>query len=129
VLCGGYVLAAWAVLFLLSPYLLVAFDAHGDSARIVTFFCAWGVTAWIFIGALFVANTAFNNLGFPLLSTAFNWGRATLGTIPFVTVGARLYGVEGGMMGIALGAALFGLAAVLVAYVAVDRLAKRMKPA
>jgi len=128
-LCTGYVLAAWAVLFLLSPSLLVAFDAHGDSARIVMFFCAWGVTAWIFIGALFVANTAFNNLGFPLLSTAFNWGRATLGTIPFVTVGARTHGVEGGMIGIALGAALFGLVAVLAAYVAVDRLAKRMKPA
>jgi len=128
-LCTGYVLAAWVVLFLVSPYLLVAFDAHGDSARIVTFFCAWGVTAWIFIGALFVANTAFNNLGFPLLSTAFNWGRATLGTIPFVTVGARMHGVEGGMIGIALGAALFGLVAVLAAYVAVDRLAKRMKPA
>ena len=43
----------------------------------------------MFHGALYVANSAFNNLGFPLLATAFNWGKATLGTIPFAMAGAR----------------------------------------
>ena len=73
------------------------------------FFCRFGASAWVFITCLFVANTAFNNLGFPLLAMLFNWGRATLGTIPFVTLGARWGGVEGAILGFAAGAAVFGL--------------------
>jgi putative MATE family efflux protein len=131
VLAVGYVLVAWAVLFLVSPGINWAFDATGENARLVTFFCRYGVMAWVFITCLFVANTAFNNLGFPLLATAFNWGRATLGTIPFATVGARLggreHGVEGAMLGITLGAAIFGLGAVIAAYWVTARLAKRIE--
>jgi putative MATE family efflux protein len=129
----GYVLIAWAILFLVSPWINWAFDAQGESARLITFFCAYGVSAWLFITCLFVANTAFNNLGFPLLATAFNWGRATLGTIPFVTLGAKLggpeHGVEGAMLGVAAGAAIFGLGAVAAAYWVTARLAKRIERA
>ena len=82
--------------------------------------------AWLFLACLFVANVSFNNLGFPVLSMAFNWARATLGTIPFVTVGARYGGVQGGMLGFALGAAVFGLIAVATAYAVTWRLAKAM---
>jgi hypothetical protein len=55
---------------------------------------------------------------------AFNWARATLGTIPFVTIGARYGGVKGGMLGFAIGAAVFGLIAVATAYAVTWRLAK-----
>ncbi len=123
----AYVLAAWALLFLATPFIIFAFKAQGDSARFLSFFCAFGVSAWLFIACLFVANTAFNNLGFPVLATAFNWGRATFGTIPFVTIGAKYWGVEGGMMGATAGAALFGLAAVATAYWVTARLAKKIK--
>jgi putative MATE family efflux protein len=127
----GYVLVAWLVLFLVSPWINWAFDAHGENARLVTFFCTYGVAAWVFITCLFVANTAFNNLGFPLLATLFNWGRATLGTIPFATIGAKLggpeHGVEGVLVGITVGAAIFGLGAVATAYWVTGRLAKRME--
>jgi putative MATE family efflux protein len=130
-LAVGYVLVAWAVLVLVSPWINWAFDATGENARLVTFFCRYGVAAWVFITCLFVANTAFNNLGSPLLATAFNWGRATLGTIPFATIGARLggaeHGVEGAMLGITAGAAIFGLGAVAVAYWVTARLAKRVE--
>ena len=104
-----------------------AFDAQGDNARLVIFFCRYGVVAWLFMACLFVANTAFNNLGFPLLATVFNWGRATLGTIPFVALGAHLGGGTrrgGRMLGAALGAAVFGVGAVAAAYRATARLAK-----
>jgi putative MATE family efflux protein len=124
VLSIGYVLFAWAVLALAAPALIAAFDAQGESAKYVAFYCRYGVSAWIFLGCLFVANTAFNNLGFPVLSMAFNWARATLGTIPFVTIGARYGGVQGGLMGFALGCAIFGLLAVATAYAATWRLAK-----
>ena len=72
---------------------------------------------------LYVANAAFNNLGFPLLSTVFNWGRATLGTIPFVIYGAAQGGVAGGMLGLAAGAAIFSIAAVFTAFYCIRRLA------
>jgi putative MATE family efflux protein len=120
----GYVLVAWAALALAAPWLVWSFDATGESADYVTFYCHYGVVAWLFLACLFVANTAFNNLGFPVLTMAFNWGRATLGTIPFVTLGAHNGGVQGGLIGVALGCAVFGLIAVAAAYAAIARLAK-----
>jgi Na+-driven multidrug efflux pump len=124
ILSIGYVLFAWALLGFAAPALIAAFDAKGESAQYVAFFCRYGVSAWLFLACLFVANAAFNNLGFPLLSMAFNWARATLGTIPFVTVGVRYGGVQGGLIGFALGCAVFGLMAVATAYAATWRLAK-----
>jgi putative MATE family efflux protein len=127
ILSIGYVLFAWGALALAAPFLVSAFDAKGDSAAYLTFYCRYGVVAWLFLACLFVANTAFNNLGFPLLTMAFNWGRATLGTIPFVTLGARYGGVRGGLIGVALGCALFGVIAVAMAYAATERLTKALE--
>ena len=127
VLSTAYVFVAWAALALSAPLLAQAFDAKGESADYVQFYCEYGVSAWLFLSCLFVANTAFNNLGFPFLTMAFNWGRATLGTIPFVTVGARYGGVKGGIVGVALGCAVFGLIAVATAYVTTARLARGAK--
>jgi putative MATE family efflux protein len=124
----GYVLVAWAALAMATPWILAAFDAQGESAGYVAFYCRYGVVAWLFLACLFVANTAFNNLGFPLLSMIFNWGRATLGTIPFVTLGVRYGGVKGGILGIAIGCAVFGVIAVLAAYGTTARLARRLQP-
>jgi len=127
ILSVGYVLIAWGLLAIAAPWLVSAFDAKGDSAAYVTFYCHYGVVAWLFLACLFVANTAFNNLGFPVLTMAFNWGRATLGTIPFVTFGARYGGVKGGLIGVALGCAVFGLIAVAAAYATTARLSKRLQ--
>jgi putative MATE family efflux protein len=120
-----YVLCIWGVLFFGAPGINSLFGAHGETAELVTFFCHWGAAAWFFLGCIFTANAAFNNLGFPVLSTVFNWGRATLGTIPFVTIGARMWGPEGGLIGIVAGAALFGVFAVGTSYWATNRLASR----
>ncbi|HEY8580286.1 MAG TPA: MATE family efflux transporter [Beijerinckiaceae bacterium] len=127
VLVAGYTLAVWLLLWLGSPLLLRLFAAEGPTADLILFFCRIGAAQWLFLGWLFVANAAFNNLGFAFLSTVFNWGRATLGTIPFVTLGARWGGPEGGLLGIVLGAAVFGLASIIAAYVVVRRLEARDK--
>ena len=129
ILSIGYVLFAWAVLALAEPALVAAFEAKGESAEYLAFYCRYGVVAWIFLACLFVANVSFNNLGFPVLSMVFNWARATLGTIPFVTFGAHYGGVKGGLIGVALGCALFGLIAVAAAYVTTARLSKRSQAA
>jgi putative MATE family efflux protein len=122
-----YVVAVAILLRLAAPLIVKLFRAQGDTAELLTFVCAYGGVLWLFLGAIFVANAAFNNLGFPFLSTLFNWGRATLGTLPFVTAGAARFGPEGGYMGLILGSALFGAGAVITAYYVTDRLAKRHK--
>jgi len=80
---------------------------------------------WFFNGLLFVANASFNNLGFPLLSTAFNWGRATLGTMPFAVWGAKLAGPQGVIAGIGVGSLVFGLAALVTAFWTIGALERR----
>ncbi len=115
------VVVAWALLAALQPFVVTAFSATGVTADLIRLFCGWLAASFLFTGSLFVANAAFNNLGFPLLSTGFNWGRATLGTIPFVTLGAS-YGPAGVLFGQAAGSVVFGIAAVLVAFRVVGRL-------
>ena len=109
------VAVAWAVLALAQGFLVAAFSADGPAEHLIRAFCDWIAAGFFFVGALFVANTAFNNLGRPLLSTAFNWARATLGTIPFAWYGAR-YGPIGVLAGQALGSAIFGSLALLWAF-------------
>ena len=70
---------------------------------------------FFFNGVIFVSNAAFNNLGHPFYSTIVNWGRHTLGTIPFVLVGAAWYGAPGVLIGQFIGGAVFAVIAVLLA--------------
>ena len=128
-LAVGYALVAWGALALAAPAVVAGFGAQGASADFVLLFCRYGAAAWVFVSCLFVANTAFNNLGFPVLAMIFNWGRATLGTIPFVTLGARWFGIEGALVGLILGAAIFGLGGVAVAFGITGRLAREIESA
>ena len=105
------------------------FKAEGMTADLVRFFCTISGFSWFFIGLLFVANASFNNLGFPLFSTAFNWARATLGMAPFAVAGATFAGPEGALLGIGVGSAPFGLAAILTAFGAIRRLERRARTA
>jgi Na+-driven multidrug efflux pump len=107
--------AAWLLLALLQNPIIAMFSLSGVAAEIVHAFCSWIAGSFLFMGALFVANAAFNNLGRPLWSTAFNWGRATLGTIPFAWWGAQ-YGPVQVLAGQAFGAVLFGSLAMVVAF-------------
>ena len=121
----GYCLVMWAVLALGRNSIAGIFGASPQTAAYVGYFCLYGAAAWVFIGLLFVANTAFNNLGFPIYSTLFNWGRATLGTMPLVVVGAQLWGFQGVLVAIIAGAAIFGISGVLVAFQAIRKLELR----
>jgi putative MATE family efflux protein len=128
VLTTIYVVLVWGLLALAAPLVNAMFNATGATADLVAFFCNYGAAAWLFLGFIFVSNAAFNNLGFPILSTVFNWGRATLGTIPFVTLGASQGGAQGGLLGMIAGAAIFGVLAVVSAYFAIRRLRFRPLP-
>jgi putative MATE family efflux protein len=104
------------LLFLFRHQIAEMFHASGRTTDIVIFFCTFISINWAFAGAQFVSNAAFNNLGRPNLSTMFNWGKATLGTIPFATYGAMLDGPEGVLAGTAIGSIMFGIASTLWAY-------------
>ena len=116
-----YVVGVWALLAIFRVPIADAFAATGLARDLVLFFCAVVAGTFVFNGALFVANAAFNNLGFALYATAFNWGRATLGIIPFVWIGSN-YGATGALMGWGLGAVVFGVLAVIVCFRAIGRL-------
>ena len=59
-----YTLTVWLVLWLIGPQLADIFHAGGRTREIVLFYTTFGVAMWLFLGCLFVANSAFNNLGF-----------------------------------------------------------------
>jgi Na+-driven multidrug efflux pump len=111
-----YTVATSFALFLFRHEIAEAFNAAGRTVDVVVFFATFIGISWAFAGAQFVANAAFNNLGRPQLSTWFNWGKATLGTIPFALAGAEIGGPEGLLAGTALGSVIFGIASVLAAY-------------
>ncbi|MCK0207000.1 MATE family efflux transporter [Starkeya koreensis] len=123
-----YVLAVWAVLALSRNLVAGVFGLSAEGVHLVAFFCLYAAGAYVFFGALFVANAAFNNLGAPLLSTLFNWGRASLGTIPFVWLGGHWFGAEGVIAGQALGSVAFGVAALICAFAVVRRLHAGARP-
>ena len=74
VFTAAYVGAVWLLLVGVRHLLVIAFKATGPGADLLLFFCLVSGPMWFFIGLLFLANASFNNLGFPLLSTLFNWG-------------------------------------------------------
>ncbi len=127
VFMGTYVLVVWILLIALRTPLVFLFNAQGVTAELVRFFCLVSGFMWFFIGLLFVANASFNNLGFPLLSTGFNWARATLGIVPFAFLGAHLGGPKGAIAGVALGSVAFGIAAIVTAFWTVRTLESRAK--
>lgn len=119
----GSVALAWVLLALLQGPLIQLFSLQGMAAEMVRAFCTWIAASFFFMGALFVANAAFNNLGHPLWSTGFNWARATLGTLPFAWWGSH-YGPVEVLAGQAAGAALFGSLALYAAL----RLTRQLGP-
>ena len=106
---------AWLILALAQGLLVRAFSATGVAAALIHAYCSWIAAGFFFVGALFVANAAFNNLGKPLWSTGFNWARATLGTIPFAWAGSH-YGPIGVLAGQAVGSVIFGSLALAAAF-------------
>ena len=109
----AYVAVVWALLALGGGLISDLFGAVGPARELIEFFCRFVAGSFMFNGALFVANAAFNNLGFALYSTALNWGRATLGVLPFIWLGGQCFGLLGVLAGYGLGVVLFGVLGML----------------
>ncbi|MBR7800358.1 MATE family efflux transporter [Undibacterium fentianense] len=120
-----YVAIVWFLLAIFSQLIVQAFDAKGIAADVITFFCIFVAGSFLFNGSLFVANAAFNNLGYPLYSTMLNWGRSTIGVVPFVWFGGAWFGARGVIAGYGLGVVFFGVVSVWLCFRVLDRLERR----
>jgi Na+-driven multidrug efflux pump len=87
-----------------------------EAVIIVNLFCTWIAFSFVFNGYQFIANAAFNNLGYAHYATIFNFAKATLGTIPFVYIGSELADASGVLIGQAIGTVLIGSIAILVSF-------------
>ena len=115
IFCLVVVVLVSGALFALRGPLEALFDLTGEARQLVFLFAGPLSLLFFFNGAIFVANAAFNNLGHPFYSTWVNWGRHTLGTIPFVVAGSALGGAAGVLIGQYIGGVVFGLIAMILA--------------
>ncbi len=118
---GIVVVVVSLILFLLRGQIAALFDADGLTLVLVYLFCGPLALAFFFNGVIFVGNAAFNNLGHPFYSTWINWGRHTLGTIPFVILGGWWLGAPGVLIGQAAGGVLFAAIAFVLATRVMDK--------
>jgi putative MATE family efflux protein len=117
-----YALTVWAILAALHEIIAHAFNARGDAASVIAFFCVWLTPAFGLLGLLFISNAAFNNLGRPQYATLLNWGRATLGTMLPVSIASQYFGPYGVLAGQVLGGMTFGLFAAAACYLYITRM-------
>ncbi|MBA83801.1 MATE family efflux transporter [Thalassobius sp. S69A] len=73
--CALYTGVTWAVMALCADYVAAAFGLSGQGESIVRAFSFYAAGSFVFTGALFVSNAAFNNLGKPIWATMANWSR------------------------------------------------------
>ena len=116
IFAGGYVLIAWVLLLVFNGMIADAFKLAPDGREIVFWFAAIVAPFFIFNGTLFISNAAFNNLKRPLWSTLLNWGKNTIGVVPFVIYGAQLGGAPGVIIGQSIGGIVFGVLGLWLAY-------------
>ena len=119
---------AWLCLGVLANEIAALFNANGEARELIVFFCRWLSPLFVFMGALFVANAAFNTLGRPHFSTILNWSRATFGTVPFVLLGGKFFGAYGVLAANMVGGVAFGIIAILSAYKLIDAIGETFKP-
>ena len=119
---GVYTLVLWGLFLVGEEWIVLAFDASPEAADLIAVFCLLLVPLAYFQGILFLANAAFNNLGKALYATASNFGRVTVGTIPFVYLGAVWYGAEGALIGQSIGAAVIAVLGVILCLALINRL-------
>jgi hypothetical protein len=115
IFCGIFTVAMTGILFVLREPIISLFGADGVTRDLLVLFCGPLALAFFFSGVIYVSNAAFNNMGHPFRSTAINWGLHTVGTIPLVVAGARLFGAAGVLIGQALAGVIFaGVATLMV---------------
>ncbi len=122
---GAWVLTAWALLWLATGPIVRGFGLDGAGRQVAEAFTAFGAGGFLFTGALFVSNAAFNNLGRPVLAALFNWSRDA-GAIPLLALaGVGAAGAGGAILMQALAALAVGSVAAVAGWRHVSQLSRR----
>ncbi|MFS4437238.1 MATE family efflux transporter [Paracoccaceae bacterium GXU_MW_L88] len=108
-----YTLIAWAIMASITPWIVSIFHLSGEGAEVLRAFTHIGAGGFIFVGALFCSNAAFNTLGRPLFSTAANWFRDGILMAPAVAAMTAWFAAPGAVYGQAIAGGLAGLVAAL----------------
>lgn len=122
IFCLAYTLVMWAVLVAITPLAIRAFNLSGQGAEVLQAFTRFGVGGFIFVGALFVSNAAFNNLGRPGWSTLVNWLKDGALSWPAAALLAGSFGAAGVIYGQAVAGAVMGALAAVWGWIYVRRL-------
>lgn len=115
------------VLFQGQAWLATTFNATPETSQLIYFFATFVSFSFFFQSLLFIAIATFNNLGKPYLSTWLNFGRATIGTWPFIVFFSWVLGAEGILLGQAIGSIIFGVLGFVLATRYVNTLAQRQE--
>ncbi|MBA3326223.1 MAG: polysaccharide biosynthesis C-terminal domain-containing protein, partial [Rhodobacteraceae bacterium] len=111
IFCAVYTVGAWALLFAGRGLVVDLFRLGPEGAAVVDAFVGLAAGGFVFGGALFVANAAFNTLGRPLWSTGFNWSRDGIVLFPLAWAMAQALDAPGVIYGQALASVAVGAAA------------------
>lgn len=126
---AAYVVVAWGVLFLVADMIIDGFGLTGAGREVVQTFAVIGAGGYVFTGALFVSNAAFNNLNRPLWSTGFNWSRDALVIPVLAFLLADRLGPSAAVYIQALGGLVVGICAAMVGWRLTRKIADRAEDA
>lgn len=113
IFCAAYTVLSWGILALLRNPVANLFGLEGLSREVFVAFMLIGAGGYMFAGALFVSNAAFNNLGKPIYSTFCNWFRDGILILPCCVMMGWWLAAPGVVYGQALAAVLAGTAAMI----------------
>ncbi len=116
IFCFAYVCATWLLLAVASPWIARAFGLSAQGVEVVETFGRVAAGGFVFAGALFVSNAAFNNLGRPIWSTLFNWSRDALAIPIMLAIFAAPFLAPGVLYAQAAAGVVVGFAASLFAW-------------
>ena len=122
IFCAVYVSTTWAILVLASHAVIAGFGLGAEAAEVVRAFTHLGAGGFLFVGALFVTNAAFNSLGRPTWAAYLTWARDGLVLFPVAFGLGQIWGAPGVIWGQALASLLVGVAGVVIGRRFVTRL-------
>jgi Na+-driven multidrug efflux pump len=114
--CALYTGVTWALMAAFADTIAAGFGLSPEGAHIVRLFSHYAAGSFVFTGALFVSNSAFNNLGRPVWATVSNWLRDGILMAPLAFGMGLIWGAGGVVMAQALANTLIGIGAALIGW-------------
>ncbi|WP_373050201.1 MATE family efflux transporter [Thalassovita aquimarina] len=114
--CAIYTGITWALMAVFADLIAAAFGLSPEGTHIVKMFAYYAAGSFVFTGALFVSNAAFNNLGRPLWATISNWLRDGILMLPLAFSMGAIWGAGGVVMAQAAANTMVGIGAAVVGW-------------